>query len=93
MARSTGVKLVSRDGHSHWADPTMREVVTDEVQGWAWGVECDLGGVRMTHWLAPDGHRPGQYTWLNTPAVWPTIVEAERALAAYRQQQEGGRDG
>jgi hypothetical protein len=42
MPRTSGVKLIARDGHSHWADPTLRPLPT----GFGLGADCDLGGWR-----------------------------------------------
>lgn len=84
MTRPAGVKLVSHHGHSHWADPTLRDV----DGGYALGVACDLGGRAMVHWLVPDPARPGRFTFADAPHAWATTLEASEALEAYRGQQE-----
>lgn len=83
MPRSSGVKLIARDGHSHWADPTLRPL----PNGFGLGADCDLGGVALIHWLAPDSHRAGHFLFTDTPYAWPSAVEAFAALDIYRGQE------
>jgi hypothetical protein len=87
MPRSLGVKLVAHGGHSHWADPTLREVVVGDVAGYGLGADCDLGGVALIHWLAPDPARRGRYIFTDAPHVWEHPGEAYDALEVYRTQE------
>jgi hypothetical protein len=83
MPRSSGVKLVAHGGHSHWADPTLRPL----PGGYALGADCDLGGVALIHWLAPDPAHPGRYVFTDAPHVWPRAGDAFAALELYRGQE------
>jgi hypothetical protein len=86
MARSrAGIKLVTnRYGHSHWADPTLVQV----IGGYALGAACDFGGRPMVHYFGPDPAAPGQMVEVAAPYVWPTAVEALAALDEHHVHEQ-----
>jgi hypothetical protein len=74
MTRSrAGIKLVTnRYGHSHWADPTLVQV----IGAYAPGAACDFGSRPMVHYFGPDPSARGQLVEVAAPYVWPTAGEA-----------------
>jgi hypothetical protein len=68
--------ITNRYGHTHWADPTLVQV----IGGYALGAACDFDGRPMVHSFGPDPAVRGQLVEVAVPYVWPTASEALAAV-------------